>query len=64
MQPRVEAVLPAMPGDDLPGTKEPLQAESQTRVSSLGVCCSDSPRQLAVLSDMEEQQPWQLGVER
>lgn len=64
MPPRVEAVLPAVPGDDVPGTKEPLEAESQTPVSSLGVCCSDSQGQLAVLSDMEAQQPRQLGVER
>lgn len=64
MPPRVEAVLRAVPGDDVPGTKEPLEAESQTCVSSLGVCCSDSRGQLAVLSDMEAQQPRQLGVER
>lgn len=41
MQPRVEAVLPSVLGDDIPGTKEPFEAESQSPVSSLGVCCTD-----------------------
>lgn len=64
MQLWVEMVLPTMPGDEIPGTREPFEAESRVPVSSLSVCCTNSqgpaaPDWLFCL-DMEEHHPWHL----
>lgn len=42
MKCQVEMMLPAVPGDEILGTPEPFEAESQAPISSLGVCCTNS----------------------
>lgn len=68
MQLQAEMVLPAVPGDDIPGTQSCLRAASQAFIFSLSVCCTNAEGSAApdcmFHLGLEEHHPWQLIVEQ